>query len=248
MKFQDSKESHVNVAREIQRYRIIQKFRFYYNKNDYFFYLQLKINNNGKKNACIYHSIKQSESSSSSSSSSLSSLHYLLAERIVKISAWRHFRRPNRLGTPAWSPGKLVGSPFGKTWWWPRGWQAPPACVGRQGRARRPRSSLKRPRVLQALLLQVRKHFTPKTASRLRDAPSCASLLLSASTGEWHPLLKGFQQTPVARDCREGRFPSMFFSFLLKRELQRDSFFTLLFSTFEEIASVASLKKGYTLF
>jgi len=111
----------------------------------------------------------------------MSSPHYLPVERTARRSVWRHPRRPDRLGTPAWSPDRSAGSPFGKIWWWPREWQAPPACVVRQGWARRPRSSLKRPRVLQALLLQVRKPFTPKTAPRHRDAPSRPSLVVELS-------------------------------------------------------------------
>lgn len=187
-----------------------------------------------------------SSSSSFSSSFSSSSLHYLPAERTARRSSWRHLRRPDRLGIPAWNLGRLAGSPSERTWWWPRGWRVPPACVGCQGRAWRPRSSLKRPRVLQALLLQVRKPFTPKTASRLRDAPSRASLLLSSSTGERHPSLEGFRQTPVARDCREGRFPF----FLLERNRYKRILFPIIlfFFTFEgTIVTVTSLKKGYIL-
>lgn len=171
-----------------------------------------------------------SSSSLSSSSPSSSSLHYLPAERIAKKSSWRHPRRPDRSGTPAWSHGKSAGSLSARTWWWPREWRAPPACVGRQG-LRRPRSSLKRPRVLQVLLLQVRKPFTPKTAPRLRDAPSRALPLVKARREKAPFGTKGFSNPPVARDER-GRF-HLFLLFYL-REKDTGRVFSYFFSFFQE--------------
>lgn len=148
------------------------------------------------------------------------------------------------MGTPVWSPGRLVGSPSERIWWWPRGWQAPPACVGHQGRAPRPRSSLKRPRVLQALLLQVRKPFTPKTASRLRDAPSRASLLLRVERGEAAPFVRR-----VAANSYRSRLPrrEVFINFLFSTWERYKGVLFFLFYFLGTIVIVTSLKKGYIL-